>query len=264
MLSINSSNCYKCNKSFAELDSPIKCDGCKFPIYNKCSGLSVNEIKCLSLKNRGLKYFCEPCNNGLRDIPELKQLINRLLIEVNDLKSQKSLNNGSQRSEEFIIYEINERNIRASYLLIYNVPESTSINSTDRLAHDSNLVNDFIKVINNDNNITIPLKVIHLGKPDQNKTRPIKAIFPSPADVFYILKAKKKLLLLQPPSPIRISSDRTLFQRNVMKKLYEELESRRNNGETDLIIKYVKGSPEIVSKNNHSNTRFSNAVNYFL
>jgi len=121
-------------------------------------------------------------------------------------------------------------------------------NSADRLAHDSNLVNVVIKVINSDNNITKPLKVVRLGKHDQNKTRPIKAAFSSAADVFDILKSKKKLLSSQPPSTIRISSDRTLFQRNFMKKLRDELESRKNNGEEYLIIKYVKGSPEIFSK----------------
>lgn len=47
------------------------------------------------MKNCGLKFVCEPCNNGLRDIPELKQLINRILIEVNDNKTQKTLNNES-------------------------------------------------------------------------------------------------------------------------------------------------------------------------
>lgn len=48
-----------------------------------------SELKCLSLKTRNLKHFCESCNNGLHDIPELKMLINRLLSEVNELKNSK-------------------------------------------------------------------------------------------------------------------------------------------------------------------------------
>lgn len=80
-------NCYICNLGFAELDVPIKCDGCNFLTHNKCSGLNNSEIKCLGFKNRNLKFFCEACNNGLRDIPELKLLINRLLAEVNEIKS---------------------------------------------------------------------------------------------------------------------------------------------------------------------------------
>lgn len=38
-----------------------------------------------------------------------------------------------------------------------------------------------------------------------------------------------------------------------MKSLREELESRRSKGKPDLIIKYVKGTPTIVSKQNPSN-----------
>lgn len=255
----NSEICYKCDLGFADLDYPIKCDGCKLPTHNKCSGLTASEIKCLTLKNRSLKFFCEACNNGLRDIPELKLLINRLLTEVNDLKIQKNTNNTSNNSEEFIINEISERNLRASNLILYNVPESNSDNTTDRIAQDSNLVCDVISSINSGNNIIKPLKVIRLGIRDLNNTRPIKAIFASPAEAFDILKSKKKLLSLLPPSIIRISSDRTLHQRNYMKKLRGELETRKTNGETDLIIKYVRGTPIIVTKNNRSaNSRDEN------
>lgn len=39
-------------------------------------------------KSNSLTFFCETCNNGVCDILELNQLINRLLIEVNDLKAK--------------------------------------------------------------------------------------------------------------------------------------------------------------------------------
>lgn len=98
------------------------------------------------MKNRSLKFICEACSNGLRDIPELKLLINRLVTEVNDLKIQKH-NNVSNCSEEFIINEISEHNLRVSNLILYNVPESISDNTPDRIAHDSNLVCNVINSI---------------------------------------------------------------------------------------------------------------------
>jgi len=49
-----------------------------------------------------------------------------------------------------------------------------------------------------------------------------------------------------------------------MKKLRDELESRKSNGEEYLIIKYVKGSPEIVSKESRPINRVSNTLNSFL
>lgn len=71
---------------FAELYIPIKYDVWNLLTHNKYLGLISSEIKCLNLKNQNLKYSCESCNNGLWNIPELKQLINRLLAEVNELK----------------------------------------------------------------------------------------------------------------------------------------------------------------------------------
>lgn len=255
-------NCHICTQAFADLDIPINCDGCSLIFHAKCSGLSASEIKCLSLKNRNLKFFCESCNKGLRDIPELKALINRLLVEVNELKNLKKNNNKNelQCSEEVIINEVAERNIRASNLLFYNIPESNSDNINDRISHDSNIVNNTIDSIIIGDSIIRPTKLIRLGIRGQNKTRPIKAIFSSPIDAFEILKLKKKLLSQNPPSTYGISSDRTLYQRNYMKNLREELETRRlNNEETDLIIKYVRGTPTIVSRNDrlkHRNANF--------
>jgi len=183
----NSVNSYICNLGFAELDVPIMCGACNFSTHNKCSGLNNSEIKCLSFKNQNLKFFCEACNNGLRDIPELKLLINRLLAEVNELKSQKNNNNVQNHSEEFIISEVGECNIRASNLIFYNVPESNLDNAVDRVNHDSNLVSNVIDSIITGRNIR-PSKVICLRIRGINNPRPIKAIFSTPDDVFEILK----------------------------------------------------------------------------
>jgi hypothetical protein len=38
-------NCGVCNTQFADLDIPIKCDGCAIFAHNKCSGLTTSEIK---------------------------------------------------------------------------------------------------------------------------------------------------------------------------------------------------------------------------
>ncbi|CAI6358063.1 unnamed protein product [Macrosiphum euphorbiae] len=257
MTSNNVQNCSSCSVLCAEFDTPVKCDRCISVFHTKCTGLSPSELKCLSLKTRNLKYFYESCNNGLRDIPELKMLINRLLSEVNELKNQKKNgNNVSHYSEEFIINEIGDRNMRASNLILYNVPESNSDNTADRIAHGSNVVSNLIdSIIIGDINIK-PVKLLRLGIRVHDKTRPIKAIFNSSIDVFEILKSKKKLLSLNPPSNIGISSNRTLYQRNYMKKLREKLESRRSSdGGNELIIRYVRGTPTIVSRNDRPNTR---------
>jgi hypothetical protein len=93
-----------------------------------------------------------------------------------------------------------------------------------------------------------------LGIRGRDKPRPIKAAFSSPVVVFEILKSKKKLFSLNPSSNIGISSDRTLYHRNYMKINREELESRRSSEEgSELIIRYVRSTLTIVSRNDRSN-----------
>lgn len=103
------------------------------------------------MKNRSLKFFYVAFNSGLQVILKLKQLINRLLAEVNELKSNDNINNVSYHFEE---NELNERNVRSSNLIFCNVLESDSNNFVVRLAHDTNLISNVIcSVISDNDNI---------------------------------------------------------------------------------------------------------------
>lgn len=72
MTSNSVQNCSSCSVLFAELDTPVKCDGCISVFHTKCTGLSPSELKCLTLKTRNLKYFCKSCNNCLVKLTNLK------------------------------------------------------------------------------------------------------------------------------------------------------------------------------------------------
>ncbi|KAL5239425.1 hypothetical protein ACI65C_006835 [Semiaphis heraclei] len=244
--------CFSCNEQFAELDNPLKCDSCSSLVHNKCSGLSATELKCLGLKNRILKFFCASCDQGLKELPELKTLIKKLLVDVDNIKNITINNTNSTDninfSNEFVINEINERNRRANNLIFYNIEESDSNRSDDRITSDFNHINNIISIILSDisRDIPIPLKVIRLGRYQPGKMRPIKTIFSTATDVFDIIRNKKKITHSNLPSIINISTDRTPNQRESMKKLREELASRTNNGETGLTIKFQRGVPKII------------------
>lgn len=125
-------NYYMCIYRFAELDVPIKCDGCSSLAHQKFSGLSTTELKCLGLKNRLLKFFCLGCDQGLNKLPELKTFIKKLLSKVDGLKN----NSNVARSDEFIINEIIERNVRSKNLIFYNVNKFESNRPGERIAND--------------------------------------------------------------------------------------------------------------------------------
>lgn len=55
------SSCSVCKYRFTYVDCLVKCDGCSKFVHGKCSKLSIEEMKCLSSKNRILKFFCVLC-----------------------------------------------------------------------------------------------------------------------------------------------------------------------------------------------------------
>lgn len=163
---------------------------------------------------------------------ETNKLINNRL---NDLEFKMST-----LSTEAIISEISERQSKAKNLIIFNATETSASSSSN----DSTLVSEILSSIGA--NIA-PTIITRLGK-FSNKPRPLKIVLPSTSDVFSILKLKNKLRDIPKFSLIRISSDRTLIQRNYFKNIVCQLDERRNAGERDLVLKYLRGVPTI-SKN---------------
>jgi hypothetical protein len=181
-------------------------------------------------------------------------LINKLLVEVEGLKNSHSFGSNNSLDNQFIINEINDRNSRATNLMFYNIEECDSNKTDERITHDFNQIQNIIKSIGVDNEI-IPSKVIRLGRYQSGKLRPTKAVFLTSSNPFDILKNKRKLSFQVPSSRINISSDRTLHQRDSMRKLREKLAARSSNGETGLTIKFIKGVPRIVKNAEISNSK---------
>jgi len=249
-------NCVVCSNHFAELDVPIKCDSCSDAFHTKCTGLTNTEVKCVSLKNRSLKYFCSTCEQGLKELPELKLLIKHLLVVVEGLKNCPLQRLNNEVCNEFIINEIHEWNRRAANLICYNVIESDSNQSDVRIAHDRDQVNNILaSIAESTNSVPVPIKVIRIGRYQTNKRRPLIIIFGSISEAFNIMKNKTKLLSRYPT--ISLSSDRTQYQRDHMKKLREELVSRISNVDIDLTIKFIKGVPTITQKSIINNVQNS-------
>lgn len=113
-------------------------------------------------KKSYLKILCPSCEKGLRDIPGLKDLINRLLTEVDLLKLSNGAN--SAISKDFITNELNDCNMRATNLIMYNTPESTAVNTADKIRHgeDVSVFNDIGSIVSD--SAIKPLKLIRLDK----------------------------------------------------------------------------------------------------
>lgn len=122
------------------------------------------------------------------------------------------------RSDDFIINGINDRNSRANNRNFYNVIECGSNWYKERIHYNIEQVKNVINSTpDNTGNVSLLVKVIHLGRYQFGKIRSSKAIFTPVTHVFDVLKNKNKHSLLNPLSPIIISIEQTQYQRDFMK-----------------------------------------------
>lgn len=98
-------------------------------------------------------------------------------------------------------------------------------------------------------------QIVRFGKPNKPAgSRPLKITFANEEDAsrffFGVIKSNKSSQVLQ---NITVSKDRTWRERQYYKKLKDELRERIEQGEKDLVIKYVKDVPKIVSRSYKKN-----------
>lgn len=140
-----------------------------------------------------------------------------------------------------VLTEIEERKMRANNVILFNIPESVSDLTAINISEDNNKVSTALKNIDISIN-TQEIKIYRLGaKKVTGKIRPIKLELKDSQLARTILINNKKF-----KDGIKAGNDQTLQQRRQLITLREELESRRNNGETNLTIKYVNSSPKII------------------
>lgn len=237
--------CLKCNVLEDDSDSLTKCDSCQRSIHKRvCSGLNASEVKVVELKGkRLLKFYCENCTEGLLCIPKLLKAIDELRTEVATLKSdlgpshqtpvQPNLQPAFQGDDIFA--ELQQRQARANNVMIFNVPEGDNDRNTAQLLI-SELAGNQTNVVN----------AVRIGKRNKNGARSLKVTLPHPGDVQTILTNKSKLR----GRKIFITADLTPKQRAAEQEVRNDLVRRREAGEHDLILKYVRGTPVITTKKN--------------
>lgn len=177
-----------------------------------------------------------------KDIDNLKFLSKKNELKIKSLQStlSPSHSNISTNSYDEIIYECQERITKQKNIIIFNLPESSSKSSSDRLEYDKNEVSKIInKIVDN---CCQPIKIFRIGKYNPQKPRPLKVCFENADIALQILRNKNN------QSEFKIYSDQTYKQRKHLSQLKEELLTRQEEGEQNLVIKYVKGTPKIITQ----------------
>lgn len=145
-------------------------------------------------------------------------------------------------NNEKIIRELQERNLREKNIIIVGLPEQTSADWYKRQSLDESAVKNFLTNINSEYPKLIT-KIFRIGKFIPNKNRRLKVCFNSRDTAIAILQNKNKI----PSKDIKVFSDQTPAQQKFLSELREELERRKQKGEENLIIKYYRGMPKIIS-----------------
>lgn len=182
---------------------------------------------------------------SLKNITTEKQL-QTLESEIMELKQHNISDNKSSNlcCDENIVQEIQDRTTRMKNIILMGIPESKESNRNEDYSSDLREVNRIINALTK--NCPQPSKIFRLGKYNPNRNRSIKLCFESHEPVKLLLRNKDRL-----PSNIKIFSDKTPAQQKYFKELKEELFRRAKDGEEDITIKYIKGTPKIVQKEMH-------------
>lgn len=215
--------------------------------------MSEMKMQIDDIKSSATSIITEQCNLK-EQITSLKSQVSIndgkiKMLEANggglNVHNSSNQNMGSispPQLNEKLIREVQERNEREKNIIIVGLPESTFTTTPERISDDETNVINITRAICED--VSDPIKVIRIGKYDPSKNRRVKVIYQSKFVSKQILRNREKA-----PNHIKIYSDQTPAQQKYMQTLKDELNRRQNNGDINLAIKYVNGTPCIISTN---------------
>lgn len=242
----------KCSNCLKAVDTVI-CDFCNSKLCNTCSELNVTEFGMMKKTRRRLKYQCKTCpkNNSLDNpdndkFTQIMQVITALQQQILNMQtkfeklenvSKDNVNQSVQLDMETIMDEMEERKKRLKNVIMYEVPESGSSDTTSRINHDKEQANEILSSLEI-NNFHI-VKTHRLGRAENGKVRPLLVVSNNEQEVRNVLKnarLKRKR---------NVKRDNTPMQRNQLKELNTKLKEKENNGKQGWTIKYIKGQPKL-------------------
>lgn len=259
--------CLHCNVNIDKSDSYYYCDGCQKPIHESCSGLSASEVRCLQLKKRVMKFYCDQCNAGLSSLPSLVESIRVLRSELAEVKKTistmpavASAPSGMDTGElvDRVLREYKERENRKVNAVIFGLPETHKSDSAASPDAERVSVEAVLSAV--DPNVDLSgLKFFRLGKskPGMVKPRPIKVVFPSADRAVSIIGKASRLRKTDSFRNVYVNYDKTSCQLEEYQRLKVEMQMRTANGEDGLRISFSDGVHRITKVRSGNKTRLN-------
>lgn len=208
-----------------------------------------SEIQTVKLATENFTHQFDRLNNEITNIKsqnsETQDKIRQIETEMTMLKIQKGAEASSSAPQdvlasEELLHELKDRCDREKNIVVVGIPEKNEKNSKLRRNYDEEEVGKVISTLDKD--CPKPIKSIRLGKYIPEKNRPVKVYFSDTNTPRSLLRQKSSL-----PENIQIYADQTPSQKQHWQSMKEELKKRTENGEKDLLLKYIKGIPKIIT-----------------
>lgn len=283
LLSTTTTLCRKCNTNVKDA---VACPGCGSSYHRscaasvrilpnnsfaKCCGSSrsrspspsgsqndiaalSNDIKALTLHiTQGFDKVNQTLDAIKNDIVDHRSRISTVETTLSDVvvRLDEVEKVSCTNSSEYILSEV-ERRLKAKLsVVLFNLSEPV-INNTYNLANDNLMISEFFKIINFSFSPLESLKIFRVGKfsTSRPKPRPLKLQFTSSNLASEFLNSARKataaLKLDETFSNVTFTADRTRLQQDQYRALKSTLKERQDQGETNLIIRHVNGTPTIV------------------
>lgn len=264
------SECANCDKVIKLSGPSICCDGCQSPIHPDCVGLSETDVVRTRARSRSVKVVCNTCNGNMSHFRDLKSLItslknefsstlNEFKMELNEkfaifkqeINEKLSCNGGHNLGVGDVMEEVHLRQSKQQNLMVFGMPEQPATLERDAAsAADATEVQLILQTCAPILDVS-SAQSSRLGRLDASSVapRPLRVTLGSANDVHTVIKNVSKLKQSTKYSKISLSFDRTPWQINAYKELKREFNQRRAAGQTNIALKYVRGTPKIVNLN---------------
>lgn len=244
--------CSCCNKT-VEDHRFVKCTVCDKQFNIDCVNVSATDARKFRT-NPSYIYHCNTCAGLGNDLVSLRKAIVSLQDEIkllkNSLCDSPPQTSFSALDMEKVIQEISNREKRKRNIIVFGCKETASDSSREQNQLDQQVVRDVFTTMGVDGG---EMKLMRLGKFDptkEDRCRPIRVTLPSESVVFDALRSLNTLKLSPRFANLFVARDKTPMQLKLHNDVRQELNSRLDNGETNLKIKYSNGIPTIVSSLN--------------
>ncbi|KAL0808278.1 hypothetical protein ABMA28_012773 [Loxostege sticticalis] len=199
------------------------------------------EIKKIKATTENLAENLNKISSEVQSIKsENVQIQDRISIIESDIakikNTQTDIDSQSSKTlfanHEELILEMKDRTDRERNIIFVGIKESSDKNPSVRRNYDMEMITQIATVL--------------LGKYNPGKDRPVKVCYDNTHIPILLLRHKSKL-----PENVMIYADQTPAQKIYLQSIKDELKKRKDSGETDLIIKYIKNKPTIIKINSN-------------